>query len=450
MAEKLLVANGDDNPLGRKWIEGFKRRNSDISTLVSKRIASERHNGATREVLKAHFDRFKRVIDDYAVKRENIWNMDETGTQLGASIATKVLGDARKKSTLVKKPNETEWVSVVECISAAGRLIKPLIIFKGKSVQLQWFNSSEIPDWQYTTSSNGWTSNEIGLKWLTSVFIPDTATEPREWRVLVVDGHGSHVSIDFMYECKKHDIQLFFLPPHTSHVTQPLDLSCFSAVKTRYRKDIQELASFDNSAKVKKDRFISAYNKARNEGLTSRTIRSGFLASGMIPFNPEKALNSRFVLQPEKTTVTPKKASRKRQIDQVSPATPCKYLESTQIATRFGDRSARKLFRRAGKRVESLTIQIVLKDAQIRQLETTLTPFINKQKRKKVTVAPNEQIVNIETIKAAFEATKALHRLAEEKQEVYEQNHPQSEFEKASHVALELGYDNMGSEFYLE
>jgi hypothetical protein len=253
-----------------------------------------------------------------------------------------------------------------------------------------------------------------------------------------------------MYECKKHDIQLFFLPPHTSHVTQPLDLSCFSAVKTRYRKDIQELASFDNSAKVKKDRFISAYNKARNEGLTSRTIRSGFLASGMVPFNPEKALNSRFVLQPEKTTVTPKKASRKRQIDQVSPATPCKYLESTQIATRFGDRSARKLFRRAGKRVESLTIQIVLKDAQIRQLETTLTPFINKQKRKKVTVAPNEQIVNIETIKAAFEATKALHRLAEEKQEVYEQNHPQSEFEKASHVALELGYDNMGSEFYLE
>jgi hypothetical protein len=152
MAEKLLVANGDDNPLGRKWIEGFKRRNSDISTLVGKRIASERHNGATREVLKAHFDRFKRVIDDYAVKRENIWNMDETGTQLGASIATKVLGDARKKSTLVKKPNETEWVSVVECISAAGRLIKPLIIFKGKSVQLQWFNSSEIPDWQYTTS----------------------------------------------------------------------------------------------------------------------------------------------------------------------------------------------------------------------------------------------------------------------------------------------------------
>jgi hypothetical protein len=72
--------------------------------------------------------------------------MNETGTQLGASIATKVLGDARKKSTIVKKPNRTEWVSVVECISAAGKMIKPLIIFKGKSVQLQCFNSSEVPD----------------------------------------------------------------------------------------------------------------------------------------------------------------------------------------------------------------------------------------------------------------------------------------------------------------
>jgi 4-hydroxybenzoate polyprenyltransferase len=169
MAQKLLRANGDDKPLGRKWIDGFKRRNSDVKTLIGKKIASERHNGASIEGLNAHFQRFKLTIDTYAVKERNIWNMDETGTQLGASIATKVLGNAKKKSTIVKKPNETEWVSVIECVSAAGKATRPLIVFKGKSVQLQWFNSSEVPDWQYTTSTNGWTSNDIALKWLKSI-----------------------------------------------------------------------------------------------------------------------------------------------------------------------------------------------------------------------------------------------------------------------------------------
>jgi hypothetical protein len=450
MAQKLLSANGDENPLGRKWINGFKRRNKDIKTLIGKLIASERHNGASKEVLQAHFQRFKKVIDDYAVKPENIWNMDETGTQLGASIATKVLGDARKKSAIVKKPNETEWVSVIECISSAGQTIKPVVIFKGKSVQLQWFNSSEVPDWEYTTSTNGWTSNEIGLKWLTSVFIPETATKAGDYRVLVVDGHGSHVSIKFMYECEINNIRLFFLPPHTSHVTQPLDLTCFSPIKTRYRKDIQELAALDDSAKVKKERFISAYNKARIDSLTSRTIRNGFKAAGLVPFDPEKALNSKFVIEAETTTRTPSNTSNKRQIEEVSPATPHQYTQCARIAAKFGDRTARKQFRKAGRRVELLTTQVLEKDTRIRQLETAIAPFLSKQKRKKVPVAPEEQFVNIRAIKEAQDASIAQDKLNIERQEVYQRNHPQSEYEKASHEAQERGYSSMLSEFYLD
>jgi transposase-like protein len=48
MAQKLLRANGDDKPLGRKWIEGFRRRHPDIKTIIGKRIASECHNGASK------------------------------------------------------------------------------------------------------------------------------------------------------------------------------------------------------------------------------------------------------------------------------------------------------------------------------------------------------------------------------------------------------------------
>ncbi len=51
-----------------------------------------------------------------------------------------------------------------------------------------------------------------------------------------MDGHGSHVANDFMWECFNHDIYLLFLPPHSSHITQPCDLSCFSVLKRAYRR----------------------------------------------------------------------------------------------------------------------------------------------------------------------------------------------------------------------
>ena len=41
-------------------------------------------------------------------------------------------------ATSIKSSN-SEWVLILECISADGLSIRPLIIFKGKDVQKQWF-----------------------------------------------------------------------------------------------------------------------------------------------------------------------------------------------------------------------------------------------------------------------------------------------------------------------
>jgi hypothetical protein len=45
------------------------------------------------------------------------------------------------------------------------------------------------------------------------------------------------ISIDFMWECKQNNIQPYFLPLHTSHIPQPLDLGCFVPEKQRYQAE---------------------------------------------------------------------------------------------------------------------------------------------------------------------------------------------------------------------
>jgi hypothetical protein len=80
--------------------------------------------------------------------------------------------------------------------------------------------------------------------------------------MLVMDGHGSHEATEFI---RINKVQVIFLPPHSSHVLQPLDLSVFGPMKQRYRSTIEELACFDDAAPVKKSRLIQVYDQARRE-----------------------------------------------------------------------------------------------------------------------------------------------------------------------------------------
>ena len=144
--------------------------------------------------------------------------MDEHGIAQKVCRNSQVLADLPKKCTFIKTSENQKWVSVLETVSAIGRYIWPVIVFKGKAVQNTWFGASEIPDWLYIASKNSWIPNEISLRWIQSVFIPETAAAQGQTRILLLDGHGSYITTKFMYTCRTHNIQLVYLPPHLSHV----------------------------------------------------------------------------------------------------------------------------------------------------------------------------------------------------------------------------------------
>jgi hypothetical protein len=446
MGELLLTKSGDNKPLGKKWIDSYKSRNQEVACLIGRPVDKTRLNGANPKLLSAHFSHFWAKVSELSVQTKDIWNMDETGTQLGASKRQIVMGDARKKSTYIADPTQREWVTTIECISATGCKTRPLTIFKGKSVQLQWFNAKDTPDWRYTTSENGWTSTEIGIAWLEGIFIPETRPIDDSWRILVVDGHGSHISVEFLYLCKINRIQLIFLPPHTSHITQPLDLTCFSPIKTRYREKIAELAVFDDASKVKKERFITAYRHARDESLTERVIRSGFRKAGLIPYNPEVVLQSPFVKQAIVNEPTSIKQEIKPLKTSNSPKTPKKYQDfqkwtkETRAVTNSPQRS---FLLKAGRQFDSLTTQMVSKDYKIRQLEAQLEALQLKKKRKKVIISPTEQFVTIEAIRATQKEEEEKEAAKKQKAQKQTKNQPKPSGIQATQEVGDNSFQNM-------
>jgi hypothetical protein len=53
--------------------------------------------------------------------------------------------------------------------------------------------------------------------------------------LLILDGHGSHVTVDVVKTARSVGLDLLTLPSHTSHAMQPLDVACFKPFKQAFR-----------------------------------------------------------------------------------------------------------------------------------------------------------------------------------------------------------------------
>ena len=61
---------------------------------------------------------------------------------------------------------------------------------------------------------------------------------PQRPVLLIMDGHRSHFPIHTIRKCKDAGIDVFSLPAHTSHFTQPLDRTVFVTFKSKLEKEL--------------------------------------------------------------------------------------------------------------------------------------------------------------------------------------------------------------------
>jgi hypothetical protein len=79
---------------------------------------------------------------------------------------------------------------------------------------------------------------------------------------LILDGHGSHVTLEAIEQTYEARLNMITLPSHTSHVMQPLDVSYFSPFKCAFRKE---------KSIFKKEKF--AFRKERYESMFKNNHR---------------------------------------------------------------------------------------------------------------------------------------------------------------------------------
>jgi hypothetical protein len=78
---KPRVIDGDNRvplKLGKHWVGRFLERNPSLHSRLAKNMETARKE-VTEEEISNWFEEFARVVSEYGILQENIYNMDETG-----------------------------------------------------------------------------------------------------------------------------------------------------------------------------------------------------------------------------------------------------------------------------------------------------------------------------------------------------------------------------------
>jgi hypothetical protein len=107
-------------------------------------------------------------------------------------------------------------------------------------------------------------------------------------RLLIVDGHSSHVNIAFLNKCDELRILVLILPPHSTYRLQPLDVGLFGPLSTAYSFEVDKwMAKSLGIVSMSKRIFWSLFLPAWLKTFTESAIQNAFQKTGIWPLNGE-------------------------------------------------------------------------------------------------------------------------------------------------------------------
>lgn len=94
-----------------------------------------------------------------------------------------------------------------------------------------------------------------------------------------------------MRKCEELNIRFTFLPPNFTHISQPLDVAFFGPLKRKWRNILTQ-HKIDNPGETQLNKaHFPMLLKSLMESIeisNKVNICSGFRATGIVPFNPQK------------------------------------------------------------------------------------------------------------------------------------------------------------------
>lgn len=233
-----------------------------------------------------------------------ILNMDETS--LSSRKRLKVLAKKNQLPLIIESPKIPHLTGVIT-VSASGDYFKPLIVLPNKKTLR---SLKHLEDRCYLVSTlSGWMTKKTFI-YYTFLLISQIShyrlqLDPsirNNSIILILDGAKSHISFISAYLFYLFNIDLLLLPPHTSHLLSPFDVSLASPLKLYFSQFLNEFNLFTNLSLRKnltflRNQVIESFISSAAKACTPANIKSGFSQTGISPLNPEIPLSTDYAIE---------------------------------------------------------------------------------------------------------------------------------------------------------
>ena len=233
-----IVTPFTDNRPGHDWVSNFLLRHNLAHKKGGQIQLARRASTVDPFVIFGYYDKLAEVIRNLGIedRPECIYNLDETGFPTDPS-KRKTIGTKGVKTVRLTHVANRENITVLATCCADGSCFDPLIVFKGKKLQSTWCDEEALPDVQYAVSETGWMTSAIFEDFFKRFAEKTADTRPL---LLILDGHLSHTTLKTVEVAIKENITILKLPPHCTDLLQPLDVACFSPLKSKYESELTE------------------------------------------------------------------------------------------------------------------------------------------------------------------------------------------------------------------
>ena len=268
------------------WFNGFMKRNPYLSLRKGDATAIDRMDAVTPAAINHYFDLLKEVLDESKLMKfpGQIYNVDETGLAYEHRPQKLVTLKGQKK-VRCRTSNNKSQTTVVACVNAIGQAIPPYVIYDAKTLNPGWMQGG-VPGTAYTRSPNGWIDTELFHLWIKDHFLQYAVS--RRPLLLILDGHSTHYQPATVQYAKDNGVVMLCLPPHSSHVSQPLDTSVFNPLKRNWNDAVHKFLAKNPGRVVTKYSFSPLLKEAWEKTMIAKNICAGFRNSGIYPFNRDK------------------------------------------------------------------------------------------------------------------------------------------------------------------
>uniref|UniRef100_A0A1B0DBM8 Uncharacterized protein n=1 Tax=Phlebotomus papatasi TaxID=29031 RepID=A0A1B0DBM8_PHLPP len=272
---------------GKEWGISFIKRHGCLSLRKPENTSIARNLNFTKEHIEWFYQNLEIVMNKYNFhdKPEMIWNIDESGISTVLQ-APKVLAAAGVKQVGQMVSNERgEQVTIVGIVNAAGGKTPPIYIFPRKRAKEEWMDGS--PEGAISIfNGSGWMDKDGFLTTLKHIREHTAATKENPILILL-DNHSSHTSLEVIIYCRENGIHMITFPPHTTHRCQPLDVAIFGPFKGRCKTEFNKWIAANPGKRITLHNVVKISAKAFSNSFSMSNIISGFLKTGIFPFDRE-------------------------------------------------------------------------------------------------------------------------------------------------------------------